>query len=87
MNPAYKLKTSDIYYDKNDQVIQSVISDGVQLDGLSDEQVHLIKTLDRRLLQLWDKVTYERENGYVIYPNSPLWKKIMKWCIQHFDKG
>lgn len=85
MNTPYKLKTSKIYWDKKDDTIQEIIKSGIVLNNLSNDQIHLIKELDRRLFQLWHKVSYEREKNLIIYHPHFFWKKIITWFLKYLQ--
>ena len=60
--PPYLLRSSSIYWDEKDVVMQRFITKGVDLSALPDNIQHLIKELDRRNIQLSDKIEYELEN-------------------------
>ena len=57
--PPYKLRSRSIFWDRGDKVMQEFITKGVDLEDLPDNVVHLIKEMDRRLIQLADKIEYE----------------------------
>lgn len=59
----------DVFWDSNNEVIQKLQSkDGPELADLEQEELwHLIKELDRRFIQLWDKVAFEREHKLTDY--------------------
>ncbi len=61
--PPYQLRSRKLFWDEKDQLMQSFISEGVDLDVLPDNIQHLVKELDRRFIQLADKITYEKENN------------------------
>ena len=57
-----QLRSKSIYWVPEDKRINDIIaqSNTSGVESLSDEdKVHLIKELDRRLIQFWDKVDYE----------------------------
>lgn len=60
---------SDVFWDPNDGLIDLLRKeDGPELQDLDREQLwHLIKELDRRFVQLWDKVVFERHHSLVDY--------------------
>lgn len=60
------LRSNQAYWDPAKPEIQEALKqDPTKLS--KDDLVMLVKELDRRFMQLWDKVTYERENGFVKY--------------------
>lgn len=63
-----------VFWSPDDGLIDLLRQEGgPELHDLEPEQLwHLIKELDRRFVQLWDKVTFERHHGLVDY--SPLTK-------------
>lgn len=64
---------SDVFWDPSDGLIDLLRQeDGPELQDLDKEQLwHLIKELDRRFIQLWDKVIFERHHGLVDYRPLP----------------
>lgn len=66
---------SDVFWDPNDGLINILREkDDVEIADLEPEQLwHLIKELDRRFVQLWDKVKFERDHSLVDY--TPLRNK------------
>ncbi|WNO10607.1 hypothetical protein [Teredinibacter sp. KSP-S5-2] len=64
-----KLKSAEIYWNPDDSKINSILSNGeVEIENMNKEDIeYLVKELDRRLCQLWDKVAFERDNGLVDY--------------------
>ncbi len=60
-------KTIDIYWDDSSMpsLMNKFKSDSIDVDELK----LLVLELDRRLIQLWDKVTFERKHGLVDYSN------------------
>lgn len=65
---------SGVFWNPDDGLIDLLRQDnGPELQDLEPEQLwHLIKELDRRFVQLWDKVAFERHYGLVNY--SPIKK-------------
>ncbi len=65
----FKLRSSTIYWNRADQRIRAIIGDGkVDIKSLTEDDLeYLISELDRRLIQLWDKVCFERTNELVDY--------------------
>lgn len=59
----------DVFWDPNDGLINLLREkDNVELGDLEPEQLwHLIRELDRRFMQLWGKVRFERHHGLVDY--------------------
>lgn len=72
-----RLRSNKIYWGPEDENIQRIMKtiDGVGVEQLSEkDKLYLIKELDRRLIQFWDKVDYENK-----LPNrGDLYKKIYK---------
>lgn len=63
-----KLKSRNIYWPNDSRVPE--ILDGVGYRDTSvNDLLYLISELDRRLIQLWDKVTFENKHGLVDYSN------------------
>lgn len=60
-----KLRSVNIYWNPDDENIKAIINDGeIKIKDMEAKDIeYLIKELDRRLIQLWDKVKYDRENG------------------------
>lgn len=56
INPTWR----KVYWN-NDPLIQRLSNTpNIDIDDLSkDELIHLVKELDRRFMQLWDKIEYE----------------------------
>ncbi len=80
-----ELKSKKVYWNPNDKIIQRVLESDVDVLNINkNDLVHLIKELDRRLLQLWDKVSFERENELVDY--SPIKRKLMIMSNCHICK-
>ena len=50
----------NMFWDPKDEVMQNACKNDISLVGMSDDQIHIMKELDRRLSQLWDKVQYEK---------------------------
>lgn len=66
--PPIRLQSSPLTWRKvywnDDPILQEFFEKGVDIQ---DENVrHLIKELDRRFCQLWDKRMYDKENGFWI---------------------
>lgn len=59
------LRQGNVYFDKGDDTLNTIGQDGLVVECPVTR--HLIKELDRRLCQLWDKVVFERENNLVNY--------------------
>lgn len=64
MANTLKLQSSNtswrkMFWDPKDEIMQNACSNDVDLTGMSPEQIHVMKELDRRLSQLWDKVQHE----------------------------
>lgn len=56
-----KMRTKDIHWDERDDRIAAILSEDVDVTTLPQSEIHyLIKELDRRLVQLWDKRMYDR---------------------------
>jgi hypothetical protein len=59
-----KLRTAKMYWDSNNKTtadIQHLLDNGVDLSTLPYDVAMLITELDRRCIQLWDKVNHEKE--------------------------
>jgi len=64
----FKLKSRDIYWSpdsKAPEIIDNVSGNNTSIPDL----LYLISELDRRLIQLWDKVAFENKHGLVDYSN------------------
>ena len=68
---AFKLRSSSAYWTDDNKVMASIMGDKnihgepgtVDISKMSDDEVAvLIKELDRRFVQLWDKVSHERNS-------------------------
>lgn len=59
------LKQGNVYFDESDDILNTISKDGLVVECPIAR--HLIKELDRRLLKLCDKITFERENNLVNY--------------------
>lgn len=60
------LRSKSIYWSPDNKRIETILRQDVE--SLSEkDKVYLIKELDRRLIQFWDKVAYERKNNLVNY--------------------
>ena len=64
-NKIHKLQSSNtswrnMFWDPKDEVMQDACKEGINLTGMSKEQIHIMKELDRRLSQLWDKIQHEK---------------------------
>lgn len=66
------LRSKDIHWREEDEVIKKIMGNGVLEEVPSEDLFHLVKELDRRTVQLWDKVSYEREKGLVDYSKEDL---------------
>jgi len=60
--PVFHLgnNVDDVYWDPNDEIIQQILKDGIKTGNLTKKQKHLLCELNRRLNQMWHKVTSER---------------------------
>ena len=58
-----RLRSANIHWDPKDQRIVDIMNGGeIKLDYMDKDDVkYLITELDRRLVQLWDKVIFERK--------------------------
>ena len=62
------LKCKEIYWDNDKPLIIDALK--IAPENMNKETlVQVIREMDRRLMQLWDKVSYEKEKGYINYPN------------------
>ena len=60
------MRSSQAYWDPDKpEIIELLKKDPEQLN--KDELIKIVKELDRRFMQLWDKVSYERDNNLVNY--------------------
>lgn len=51
----------NVHWNSDDLIDRLKPMNGIDLDELSpDELKHLVKELDRRFIQLWDKIQYEK---------------------------
>lgn len=67
---SVQLRSSKIYWDPDDKIMGSILSNNgrVELEQLSaSDLTHLVRELDRRLIQYADKCKYERDNSLVDY--------------------
>lgn len=60
------LRSAEAYWDPAKPEVQEALRKDIK-DLSKDDLVMLVKELDRRFIQLWDKVTYEQKNGFVDY--------------------
>ena len=63
-SPPQLLRASNAHWDEG-KVKELLKKAPEELE--QDEAVLLIRELDRRFMQLWDKVTFEREHGLIDY--------------------
>ena len=57
-----QMRSSKIYWNPSDDKMKSIFEEGVDVDEMETEALeYLISELDRRLIQLWDKVQWERQ--------------------------
>ena len=59
------MRTKYAYWDPDSEIIN--LLDKPPEDMTKKELEVLVKELDRRFMQLWDKVVFERENNLVKY--------------------
>lgn len=65
-NSVEGLKSKNAYWDEGrPEIIESLNQNPKNLE--KDALVALVLELDRRFMQLWDKVKFERENNLVDY--------------------
>ena len=59
----------DVFWDPSNDLVSTLRNkDDIEINDLDSEQLwHLIKELDRRFIQLWDKVSFERKEDLVDY--------------------
>lgn len=64
------LKAAEAYWDPAKPEVIALL--GQNPEGLSKEDLLvLVRELDRRFMQLWDKVAFERQHGLVDYGQLP----------------
>lgn len=60
------LKSVDAYWDPANPEVADLLKQAPE-SLLKDDLVVLVRELDRRFMQLWDKVGFERDKGLVDY--------------------